>query len=104
MPEQFIDDDPWLILWHASAQIPIDLTAAYESVIRAYQAFVTTKDEVGQFYALFNATGLAYMLGVSFVVFDEWLPKLERQLAHSIEFPTVEVGVERGGLPGNGLH
>ena len=62
MPEHLIDDDPWLLFWRASAQIPIDVNAACELVKRAYQAFVTTQDEAGQFYALSNAVGLVYML------------------------------------------
>jgi LuxR family transcriptional regulator, maltose regulon positive regulatory protein len=94
MPEHLIDDDPWLLFWHASAQIPIDVNAACELVKRAYQAFVTTQDEAGQFYALSNAVELVYVLGESFDVFDEWLPKLEEQLARVTEFPSVDVGAQ----------
>ncbi len=94
VPEHVIDDDPWLLFWYASAQIPVDPAAAYLSIKRAHAAFVETQDNVGQFYALSKAIMLSYTLGVSFAVFDEWFPKLELQLARLTQYPSIDAGAQ----------
>ena len=59
LPLQVTIEDPWLMLWQASAQVPLDAAAAYQSTRNAYEAFVTTRDDDGQFYALGGASTLA---------------------------------------------
>ena len=94
LPLQVIIEDPWLMLWQASAQIPVDAAAAYQSTRNAYEAFVTTHDDDGQFHALGSATLLVYTVGASFVVFDEWFPRLEQQLARRTENLSTEAGAQ----------
>lgn len=94
LPQQVIVEDPWLMLWQASAQVPVDAAAAYQSTRNAYEAFLMTRDERGQLYALGSASLLVYTVGASFVVFDEWFPRLEQQLARQIEDLSTEAGAQ----------
>lgn len=90
LPERYFHEQPWLVLWRGSAQLPFAPQAAAESFEQAYLGLKAAGDVVGRYLAWAGGAETMSYLWDSFEAAPFWLAELEELVSQST-YPSVEI-------------
>lgn len=93
LPSSIVAADSWLLFWHASALVAVDVGRAAGSASRAYRRFLQHGDSIGQIYAIHLRMDMIWISSRSIARSAEWMPILEAHLTRMRNLPPGELGI-----------
>ncbi len=76
LPAEVIQQQPWLVYWHAMARLQYDNSAARETFIQAYHRFKQTNDSLGLYLSWCGIADAYTLSHDSFAGAEQWLKEL----------------------------
>ena len=91
LPEEFINNTPWLLYWLGACHDGVDIAAAERCFEQAYQLFETTQDATGSFLTLAEAIQLAWVTQQDYRVIDKWLKRFGTLRQRYPHYPSLKI-------------
>lgn len=91
LPGNLTDADPWLRYWQGVCRMGIDPEAAAAIFSAAHEQFLKGRDAAGVFLAWAAAVDAIWLRQMDATVFDNWIERLEQDLARFGAFPDTDV-------------
>ncbi|HET6757499.1 MAG TPA: BTAD domain-containing putative transcriptional regulator [Burkholderiales bacterium] len=92
IPQSFLDDQPWLLYWRATAQLPFDPARSQKWYERAFELFESRHERAGIMLAWAGVTrALRFKPNSDVAQYDHWIKVMKKLLADDPNFPTHDI-------------
>lgn len=91
LPQQALDNNPWLSYWLGVSLIPIDQTGASQCLERAFDQLRQANETTGQALAAARIIEAEHRAYTSLMRFDRWIDVLGTLIAQGLKFSDLEV-------------
>jgi ATP/maltotriose-dependent transcriptional regulator MalT/DNA-binding SARP family transcriptional activator len=92
IPQSFLDDQPWLLYWRATAQLPFDPAQSQKWYERAFEVFDSRRERAGVMLAWAGVTrAIRFKPNSDVAEYDHWIEVMKRLLADDPSFPTDDI-------------
>ncbi len=90
LPEEFLDNAPWLLFWLGVCELPFDSPVSRVLFDRAYRRFAAQEDVSGMFMSCCGAVDAVLYEQADFKLLDKWIAVLEGLFRSGHRFPSTE--------------
>jgi DNA-binding SARP family transcriptional activator len=91
IPENVVENAPWLLFWRGMCMLQIDSLSARDSLVKAYKLFKQENDVVGLFLSWSGIVDTFIYKWSDFKPLDPWIEEMENVIRSGVDFPSQEI-------------
>jgi len=92
LPDDLVEDNPWLLYWLGTCRFPLDLSSSQNYLKKAYEKFRREEDIEGTFLSWSGIVDEIAFSHKDLYRLDHWIRTLEDLMNEIKEFPSQEIG------------
>ena len=91
IPQNVIENEPWLLFWQATSKLPLSLTGARDDYKSAYHLFFERNDAAGAYLSWAGAVDTFFYIWIDFYPLDYWIEEFEKLNKIFPDIPSIDI-------------